>query len=114
MNLSFHALPLWEFILITTLGLLLHVLTKVDAWWKPASGNSLGVKWYGYFTEYPVRTLISVVGTALVAVVLWDQQMRDAGFAAAAGYIGNSLLDNVLGQRFGKDTVASRNANGGT
>jgi hypothetical protein len=83
------------------LGLILHVLIKVDAWWKPEFTKSQ-ISLRHYFKDYPLRSFISMVATLIVGLLLWQYGIRDAAVATAAGYMGNSMLDGFLGQRVPK------------
>lgn len=97
-----HPSSLWLFYLCMALGLFLHVLLKIDAWWKPEWANnsdSNEVRWRNYFTQNPFRTLISLVSTLLLGLLMWEYGVRDAIAAGAAGYMGNSILHNLLGSR---------------
>lgn len=105
MNLSdivLHPSSLWMFYLCMFLGLLLHVMVKIDAWYKTKSGNQGAPCFRDYFREFPLRTAISVVSTLILGLLMWEYNVRDAVMAAAAGYMGNSILDGVLGQRTAK------------
>lgn len=102
MNISeivLHPTSLWMFYLCMFLGLLLHVLLKMDAWYKPDKANRTAPCFKEYFLAFPFRTAISVLGTLLVGLLMWEYQIRDAIAGAAAGYMGNSILDALLGQR---------------
>jgi hypothetical protein len=98
-QLELHEAPLWIFYLCMALGLCLHVLLKVDAWYKPAFANNRGIRFFDYFKEYPVRSIISIISTLLVGLIMWDAGFKDASAAAAAGYMNNSILDGFLGAR---------------
>jgi len=97
-ELAFKTAPLWLFALCAALGLVLHVLVKIDAWWKPEFAQT-GIRFWSYFADYPLRSAISAITTLLVSLLLWEYGVRDALAATAAGYIGNSMLDGLLGQR---------------
>lgn len=97
-----HPSSLWLFYLCMFLGLLLHVLVKIDAWYKPDKACSNAPDFRAYFREFPLRTAVSFIGTLLVGLLMWEYQIRDAIAGAAAGYMGNSILDALLGQRTAK------------
>lgn len=94
-----HPSSLWMFYLCMMLGLLLHVLLKMDAWYKPERANEGAPRFVEYFRQFPIRTAISILGTLLVGLLMWEYNIRDAIAGAAAGYMGNSILDALLGQR---------------
>lgn len=97
-SFALHNSPAWLFYLCMMLGLCLHVLLKIDAWWKPEFAKT-GVSFTKYFEEYPLRSIISIVSTVIVGLLMRDYGIEDALAATAAGYIGNSMLDALLGQR---------------
>ena len=102
MNLTeivLHPSSLWMFYVCMALGLLLHVLLKIDAWYKPEAADASGLNLRRYFTLFPIRTAISIIATFLVGLLMWEYGIRDAIAGAAAGYMGNSILDSILGQR---------------
>lgn len=94
-----HPAALWMFYVCMALGLLLHVLLKIDAFYKPEGGNFRAPSFREYFTLFPVRTAISVLSTVLLGLLMWEYKINDAAAAATAGYMGNSILDGLLGQR---------------
>lgn len=98
-EITLHPSSLWLFYLCMFLGLLLHVMLKIDAWYKPEGANTTALSFLLYFKLYPLRTAISTVSTLLVGLLLWEYGIQDAIAGAAAGYIGNSILDGLLGQR---------------
>lgn len=101
-SIVLHPSSLWLFYLCMFLGLLLHVLVKIDVWYKPAVANEDAPCFRDYFRLFPLRTAISVIGTLLTGLLMWEYQIRDAIAGAAAGYMGNSILDALLGQRTAK------------
>ena len=98
-NIILHPASIWMFYGCMFLGLLLHVLIKIDAWYKPDEGNVRAPSMLQYFTLFPLRTVISLLSTLLVGLLMWEYEVKDAVAAAVAGYMGNSVLDGLLGQR---------------
>lgn len=96
--LKVSSLPV--FYIAMFLGLLLHVLIEIDAWWKPEWAKpDDGITWTDYFAMYPFRTPIAVTASVLICLLLWDLGARNALWAAGAGYLGLELLDRMLGKR---------------
>lgn len=84
-----------ENLIAAFLGLALHFAMK---WASARQEQTPAPGFVGYVQQVPAQTAVAVFGAASVFWVAFTMDWLNPGMAFTAGYMGNSLADNVAKQ----------------
>ena len=83
------------YIVIAALALLLHLSMK----WLEYRESFPQADARAYVQDHPARVAMAVISSVLAFIVVWEMELMNGVAAAACGYMGNSIVDN-LAKRF--------------